>query len=226
MPLKDVLKTLRYKAGYTQSQLAERIGISTQGYQKYEYGQAMPAPDKIKPLAEALNVTPEHLLAIINKPSTPGGDVRVDHTAQMIDVPILSREVVACCGRGQPVLDITSPAEPGIQIPRSRLHRYDDSRPPYAIYADGDCLESEGIEPGDQIVINPAEEPAQGAIALVSLYGMLSLKFFYRLGNGVICLRSDRGDQRLTPEDQDAADFFIVGVLVGTFKPRPRPRPF
>lgn len=123
MPLKDVLKTLRYKAGYTQSQLAERIGISTQGYQKYEYGQAMPAPDKIKPLAEALNVTSEHLLAIINKPSTPGGDVRVDRTAQMIDVPILSREVVACCGRGQPVLDITSPAEPGIQIPRSLLHQ-------------------------------------------------------------------------------------------------------
>lgn len=224
MPLKDILKTLRYKAGYTQSQLADRVGVSMQGYQKWEYGQSIPSPDKIKPLAAALDVPPEMLLDAIGSPLA--SDVRVDRTAQMIDVPILSREVVACCGRGQPVLDITSPAEPGIQIPRSRLHRYDDSRPPYAIYADGDCLESEGIEPGDQIVINPAEEPAQGAIALVSLYGMLSLKFFYRLGNGVICLRSDRGDQRLTPEDQDAADFFIVGVLVGTFKPRPRPRPF
>ena len=225
MPLKDVLKTLRYKAGYTQSQLAERIGISTQGYQKYEYGQAMPAPDKIKPLAEALNVTPEYLLAIINKPSTPGGGVRIDHE-NMIDVPVLSREVVACCGDGIGMMDITSGAEPGVQIPRSRLHRYDDLRPPYIIYADGDCLESAGIDSGDQIVINPAEEPMQGSVALVSLYGMLSLKIIYRLGGGVICLRSDRGDQRLTPEDQDAADFFIVGVLVGTFKPRPRPRPF
>ena len=222
MPVNNELKTLRYKAGLTQAQAADRIGISTQGYQRYEYGQSLPSPDKIKPLAAAFGVSEDAIIRTFNG----GGDVRVDRTAQMIDVPILSREVVACCGRGQPVLDITSPAEPGIQIPRSRLHRYDDSRPPYAIYADGDCLESEGIEPGDQIVINPAEEPAQGAIALVSLYGMLSLKFFYRLGNGVICLRSDRGDQRLTPEDQDAADFFIVGVLVGTFKPRPRPRPF
>ena len=221
MPVNNELKALRYKAGLTQAQAAERIGISTQGYQRYEYGQSLPSPDKIKPLASAFGVSEDAIIKSFNE-----DDVRVDHTAQMIDVPILSREVVACCGRGQPVMDITSPAEPGIQIPRSRLHRYDDSRPPYAIYADGDCLESEGIEPGDQIVINPAEEPAQGAIALVSLYGMLSLKFFYRLGNGVICLRSDRGDQRLTPEDQDAADFFVVGVLVGTFKPRPRPRPF
>lgn len=225
MPLKDVLKTLRYKAGYTQSQLAERIGISTQGYQKYEYGQAMPAPDKIKPLAEALNVTPEHLLAIINKPSTPGDGIRIDHEA-MIDVPVLSREVVACCGDGIGMMDITSGAEPGVQIPRSRLHRYDDLRPPYIIYADGDCLESAGIDSGDQIVINPAEEPMQGSVALVSLYGMLSLKIIYRLGGGVICLRSDYGDQRLTPEEQDAAEFAVRGVLVSVIKPRPRPRPY
>lgn len=219
----DMLKEYRKQKGYSQTQLGARIGVTRQAISRWESGTDTPSLERIAMLAKVLGVSIDTLAG---RPAPLTSDVRVDHTAQMIDVPILSREVVACCGRGQPVLDITSPAEPGIQIPRSRLHRYDDSRPPYAIYADGDCLESEGIEPGDQIVINPAEEPAQGAIALVSLYGMLSLKFFYRLGNGTICLRSDRGDQRLTPEDQDAADFFIVGVLVGTFKPRPRPRPF
>lgn len=219
----DMLKEYRKQKGYSQTQLGARIGVTRQAISRWESGADTPSLERIAMLAKVLGVSIDTLAG---RPAPLTSDVRVDHTAQMIDVPILSREVIACCGRGQPVLDITSPAEPGIQIPRSRLHRYDDSRPPYAIYADGDCLESEGIEPGDQIVINPAEEPAQGAIALVSLYGMLSLKFFYRLGNGVICLRSDRGDQRLTPEDQDAADFFIVGVLVGTFKPRPRPRPF
>lgn len=63
MPLKDILKTLRYKAGYTQSQLADRVGVSMQGYQKWEYGQSIPSPDKIKPLAAALDVPPEMLLA-------------------------------------------------------------------------------------------------------------------------------------------------------------------
>lgn len=224
--LKDTLKDYRARRGFSQTQLGDRIGVTRQAISQWEKGTAVPSIEKLQQLSAVLGVSMDLLTKKNAVSNPPGGDVRVDRTAQMIDVPILSREVVACCGRGQPVLDITSPAEPGIQIPRSRLHRYDDSRPPYAIYADGDCLESEGIEPGDQIVINPAEEPAQGAIALVSLYGMLSLKFFYRLGNGTICLRSDRGDQRLTPEDQDAADFFVVGVLVGTFKPRPRPRPF
>lgn len=221
MQLSDTLKTLRYKAGLTQAQLAERVGISTQGYQKYEYGQAMPAPDKIKPLADALGVSPDRLIEIIKAP----GGVRIDHE-NMIDVPVLSREVVACCGDGIGMMDITSGAEPGVQIPRSRLHRYDDLRPPYIIYADGDCLESAGIDSGDQIVINPAEEPMQGSVALVSLYGMLSLKIIYRLGGGVICLRSDYGDQRLTPEEQDAAEFAVRGVLVSVIKPRPRPRPY
>lgn len=224
--LKDTLKDYRARRGFSQTQLGDRIGVTRQAISQWEKGTAVPSIEKLQQLSAVLGVTMDLLTGKNAVSNPPSGGVRVDRTAQMIDVPILSREVVACCGRGQPVMDITSPAEPGIQIPRSRLHRYDDSRPPYAIYADGDCLESEGIEPGDQIVINPAEEPAQGAIALVSLYGMLSLKFFYRLGNGVICLRSDRGDQRLTPEEQDAADFFIVGVLVGTFKPRPRPRPF
>lgn len=222
MPINAELKALRYKAGLTQAQAAERIGISTQGYQRYEYGQSLPSPDKIKPLAAAFGVTEDVIVKAFNGNA---GGVRIDHE-KMIDVPVLSREVVACCGDGIGMMDITSGAEPGVQIPRSRLHRYDDLRPPYIIYADGDCLESAGIDSGDQIVINPAEEPMQGSVALVSLYGMLSLKIIYRLGGGVICLRSDYGDQRMTPEEQDTADFSVRGVLVSVIKPRPRPRPY
>ena len=225
MPLKDILKPLRYKAGYTQSQLADKLGMSTQGYQKYEYGQATPAPDRIKPLAEALGVTPEYLLTAINMPSE-GSSVRLDTTSPMVDIPVLSREVVACCGEGINPLDQTSDAAPSVSLARSRFRRLDDLRPPYAIYADGDCLESEDIEPGDQVVINPAEEPAQGTIGLVSLYGMLSLKIIYHLGAGVICLRSDHGDKKLTPDEQAAGDFAICGALVATVKARRRPRPY
>ena len=223
--LKDTLKDYRARRGFSQTQLGDRIGVTRQAISQWEKGTAVPSIEKLQQLSAVLGVSMDLLTGKNAVSPIPGDGVRIDHEA-MIDVPVLSREVVACCGDGIGMMDITSGAEPGVQIPRSRLHRYDDLRPPYIIYADGDCLESAGIDSGDQIVINPAEEPAQGAIALVSLYGMLSLKFFYRLGNGVICLRSDRGDQRLTPEDQDAADFFIVGVLVGTFKPRPRPRPF
>ena len=218
----DNLKEYRKQKGYSQTQLGQRIGVTRQAISRWECGTDTPSLERIAALARVLGVSIDALAGV---PATPGGGVRIDHEA-MIDVPVLSREVVACCGDGIGMMDITSGAEPGVQIPRSRLHRYDDLRPPYIIYADGDCLESAGIDSGDQIVINPAEEPMQGSVALVSLYGMLSLKIIYRLGGGVICLRSDYGDQRLTPEEQDAAEFAVRGVLVSVIKPRPRPRPY
>lgn len=219
----DNLKEYRKQKGYSQTQLGDRIGVTRQAISRWESGADTPSLERIASLARVLGVSIDALAGVPLPPA--GGGVRIDHEA-MIDVPVLSREVVACCGDGIGMMDITSGAEPGVQIPRSRLHRYDDLRPPYIIYADGDCLESAGIDSGDQIVINPAEEPMQGSVALVSLYGMLSLKIIYRLGGGVICLRSDYGDQRLTPEEQDAAEFAVRGVLVSVIKPRPRPRPF
>ena len=218
----DNLKEYRKQKGYSQTQLGQRIGVTRQAISRWESGTDTPSLERIAALARVLGVSIDALAGV---PVPPGDGVRIDHEA-MIDVPVLSREVVACCGDGIGMMDITSDAEPGVQIPRSRLHRYDDLRPPYIIYADGDCLESAGIDSGDQIVINPAEEPMQGSVALVSLYGMLSLKIIYRLGGGVICLRSDYGDQRLTPEEQDAAEFAVRGVLVSVIKPRPRPRPY
>lgn len=218
----DMLKEYRKQKGYSQTQLGARIGVTRQAISRWESGTDTPSLERIAALARVLGVSIDALAGV---PVPPGGGVRIDHEA-MIDVPVLSREVVACCGDGIGMMDITSGAEPGVQIPRSRLHRYDDLRPPYIIYTDGDCLESAGIDSGDQIVINPAEDPMQGSVALVSLYGMLSLKIIYRLGGGVICLRSDYGDQRLTPEEQDAAEFAVRGVLVSVIKPRPRPRPY
>lgn len=223
--LKDTLKDYRTRRGFSQTQLGDRIGVTRQAISQWEKGVAIPSIEKLQLLSNILGV-PMDLLAGKSAVSDRASGVRIDHTEQMIDVPVLSREMVACCGDGAGMMDITNPAEPGVQIPRSRLHRYDDLRPPYIIYADGDCLESAGIDSGDQIVINPAEEPTQGSVALVSLYGMLSLKIIYRLGGGVICLRSDYGDQRLTQEEQETADFAIRGVLVNVIKPRPRPRPF
>lgn len=223
--LKDTLKDYRARRGFSQTQLGDRIGVTRQAISQWEKGTAVPSIEKLQQLSAVLGVSMDLLTGKNAVSNPPGGGVRIDHEA-MIDVPVLSREVVACCGDGIGMMDITSGAEPGVQIPRSRLHRYDDLRPPYIIYADGDCLESAGIDSGDQIVINPAEEPMQGSVALVSLYGMLSLKIIYRLGGGVICLRSDYGDQRLTPEEQDVAEFAVRGVLVSVIKPRPRPRPF
>ena len=224
---KDNLRKYRKLKGYSQAQLSNRVGVTRQAVSQWETGESVPSIDKMQLIADVLGIAMPMLVASPTAPPQPSASgVRIDTSAQMIDVPVLSREMVACCGDGIGLMDLTNPAEPGIRIPRNRLHRYDVMRPPYAIYADGDCLESAGVDSGDQIVINPAEEPTQGSVVLVSLYGMLSLKIIYRLGGGIVCLRSDYGDQRLSPADQETASFSVLGVLVATVKPRPRPRPF
>ena len=106
------------------------------------------------------------------------------------------------------------------------LRLYDTLRPPFAVYADGNCLESVGIDQDDQVIINPAEEPSQGALCLVSMYEMYSVKFVFKFNNGKVCLRSDNGDLELSPEQQEEMNFYVVGVVTGIKKPRPRPRAY
>lgn len=53
----------RADLGFTQSQAAERVGITLGTYQKYEYGTAFPSPDTIDELAKALNCRVSDLLS-------------------------------------------------------------------------------------------------------------------------------------------------------------------
>lgn len=112
-----------------------------------------------------------------------------------------------------------------ILVPSDCFHRLDDLRRPFSIHCEGDCLESAGILDGDLAVINPAEEPAQGAIALVSIAGSLSLKRFYSMPNGDVILQSDHGQKRMNAEQMERDEFMVCGVLAGTQRGRPKPMP-
>jgi len=61
---------------------------------------------------------------------------------------------------------------------------------------------------------------------LVSIHETNSIKWYYRLHGGTIALRSDNGEIKLTPDEQEEANFFVQGVVVGVKKPRPKPRPY
>lgn len=56
------LKTARLNAGYTQEQLANKIGVAKSTLTGYEKGNREPDVFKIKALAAALNVTGDYLL--------------------------------------------------------------------------------------------------------------------------------------------------------------------
>ncbi len=56
------LRGARMGAGLTQQRMADLLGISLNGYQKYEQGETQPPLDTLVRLSRILNVTTDYLL--------------------------------------------------------------------------------------------------------------------------------------------------------------------
>ena len=67
MEFKDRLKELRKQDGYSQSEIANVLGISQQGYGRYEQGLREPNIETLLTLASLFRVTTDHLLGVDNK---------------------------------------------------------------------------------------------------------------------------------------------------------------
>ena len=219
MSFKDTIKSLRYAAGLTQRQIADKLNISVTAYQNWEYGRAFPAPDKIKLLASVLGVDGSILAnfagntAIMESNVTPVSPP----DGKQIFVPLLSPEVTACCGDGIPTYnEITNdPDEVYMYTIADLGGTYDQMRPPFAVRADGACLEKSGIQDGDILIFNPALEPRQGKICIVCWGGALSAKKVVRRADGSVVLHSDV-DTFVVPAEEacDPERFAIWGPVV------------
>lgn len=228
--LYERLRQARKEKNMSQEELAKAVGFSLSTERRWESGEREPRASVVSKIASILDVTTDYLMGSsdIKKPPAyedegKGQNMRID--TDLIEIPVVSREMTACCGPGIGALDVTSEPEETVGIPRNDLRAFDDLRPPFAIYANGDCLSSDGIDSDDRVVINPAEMPQNGAIALVSVFGMLALKRYYHLSNGDIILRSDEGERRLTSAEQEDACFSVIGAMVACVKKRPVAKP-
>lgn len=56
------LREARINANLTQQKMADLLGISLNGYQKYEQGETQPPLDTLVKLSRILNVTTDYLL--------------------------------------------------------------------------------------------------------------------------------------------------------------------
>ena len=59
----DNLISLRKLNGYSQDELAERIGVSRQTLSKYETGESLPDIEKCKMMADIFGVTVDDLVS-------------------------------------------------------------------------------------------------------------------------------------------------------------------
>jgi len=231
---RELAKSLRKQKGLNQTQLAELCDVHPVTISNWERGEKQPEMKNIQSLAHALGVTTDELMTTSTsenenapagtKPGEGVKDKQIDMTG-WLTIPIVSREWTACCGAGISAADITNNDEGVVKVDRKMFYRIDDRRMPFAIHCEGDCLESAGIRDGYLAIINPAEEPMNGSIVLVTLGGSLSLKYFNAMPNGDVLLRSDRDPVRLTPEQMERDEFGIIGVLADVHQGRPKIRP-
>lgn len=63
MKMSEKIQYSRRRAGLSQEQLADRLGVSRQAVSKWETGEAMPDATKLAPLAKALGVSVDWLLS-------------------------------------------------------------------------------------------------------------------------------------------------------------------
>jgi transcriptional regulator with XRE-family HTH domain len=61
MPIGERIKALRKEAGWGQGELAERVGTDARQISRYENGRITPSLDVAARIAEALNVSLDHL---------------------------------------------------------------------------------------------------------------------------------------------------------------------
>lgn len=101
--LSENILMLRNKNGYSQEEVAERIGISRQAYAKWEKGETVPDVERCQRLAELYNTTIDSIInfsyKVGNKTILPGpkgkhifGTVKVNEQGQ-ITLPKAAREV-------------------------------------------------------------------------------------------------------------------------------------
>ena len=62
MDFGKLLRAARMKKGLTQQELADRIGIALQSYQRYEQGNREPSLKTLSTLADLLDVSADYLL--------------------------------------------------------------------------------------------------------------------------------------------------------------------
>lgn len=97
------LKTLRKKAGLSQTQLAEKIGVSLLTLFRWEKNERSPRFEEIKAIAKALGVPEADLLS-----DSPANNNSGDWTIRINVAHHFSQEVIDLNGNIQPVAQITA----------------------------------------------------------------------------------------------------------------------
>lgn len=227
--LEKKIKFLREKKGLSQNEIARMIGVSRYTVMNWESGKRNPDSEMLKTIAEVLETSVAYLVGesespdIPNKKTLPEDSEAKNAKATPLNlkdylrVPVITMRTPACAGEGNGLDYIDLEAEEWDLLERKSIMLFDDLRPPFGVYVEGDSMEEMDIPDGSVAYVNPAEEPQNGECALIVYRGQWSIKGVFINRDGSVTLRAGKPQYNLEiPADvaEDPIWFKIIGKVV------------
>lgn len=204
--LGDRLKELREERSLSQTEVANKIGITKQNLYKYENGIIENIPiDKIEALANYYDVSPSLIMGWNDSlEGIPG----INPIHKINRIPILGE--IAC---GEPIL--CQENFEGYVITDPSMISAD-----FSIYADGDSMINANIQDGDLVFIKQTPVVENGSICAVLIDDSATLKRFYKTENQIILQPENNKYQPIIITEEDMRDVRILGEMVGVYSRR------
>lgn len=200
---KDKLRACRKRKGFSQTQLASRIGVTRQAVSRWESGDDTPGLSRLAALATALDVSLNDLLpepSEDNKKApagSPGEGVKSKISDSIFDknanreyfIPMYKYSTLRLHGDG----DFQSVDYELVPFPCADLSP-DPARPPFMVEQDVSFgLAGRGVAADDRaVIVDPSRTQVEsGRFYLVSLNGELLLRQLYRSPAGGVIVEGD-----------------------------------
>lgn len=204
--LGDRLKELREERNLSQTEVANKIGITKQNLYKYENGIIENIPiDKIEALANYFDVSPS---LIMGWDDSLDGIPGINPIHKVNRIPILGE--IAC---GEPIL--CQENFEGYVITDPSMISAD-----FSIYADGDSMIDANIQDGDLVFIKQTPVVENGSICAVLIDDSATLKRFYKTDDKIILQPENNTYQPIIITEEDMKDISIIGEMVGVYSKR------
>lgn len=88
MQFKDIVKQLRLERGWSQQEVADRLGVNKQTISQYERGVRKPLFDKAEELADIFHVDFNYLMGFTDRIQKPAGDETDPATNKFLGVTL------------------------------------------------------------------------------------------------------------------------------------------
>lgn len=227
----ETLKHLRKNQGYTQAELAEKIGVSRNTVYDWERDAYFPEGKNLINLAAALNTTVAYLMGETDEPAQANNSRQCDRQplkeplpnarlGSFCRIPVLSVAQAASCGAGNGLYGVDEGYSDFVMLDMRSFACWDNTRKPFGIHTDGDSMVGAGLVEGSVAIINPAEEVMSGDAALVVWNDRGFIKWVIWKPGGDVELRSanpNYGPILVEKEYAENPDWFkVIGKVVST----------